>query len=229
MTVADTTRVARPLFVSPHLDDAVFGCGALIASCPAAVVVTIFAGRPAPKCPLTRWDAECGFRAGDDVVGIRRAEDRQALARLAARPVWLDYPDDQYGDSPDTQSLTRALDELLAVHAFGSVFVPLGLFHADHRRASDAALALAQRDGGHWYAYEEAIYRRIPGTVTARNDALRSRGHELARQVFPIDDGATTRKQEAVACYRSQLVALATRPALDDTHAPEAYWRIARA
>ena len=229
MTLADMTRAARPLFVSPHLDDAVFGCGALIASCSEAVVVTVFAGRPPPRSPLTRWDTECGFSAGDDVVGVRRAEDRQALAHLAARPVWLDYPDDQYGDSPDTESLTRALAELLAAHASESVFVPLGLFHADHQRASDAALALAQRDGVRWYAYEEAIYRRIPGAVTARIDALRGRGHALARQTFLADDDARKRKQEAVACYRSQLTALATRPALDDTQASEAYWRVARA
>ena len=228
MIRAEMTRAARQLFASPHLDDAVLGCGALIASCGEAVVATVFAARPAAGHPLTRWDAECGFRAGDDVVGIRRAEDREALAHLQAHPVWLDYRDDQYGDSPDVCTLTRALEALLAGQAFASVFIPLGLFHVDHRRASDAAFALAGRDGADWYAYEDAIYRRIPGAVGARIHALRDRGHVLTRHVFPIDDVAGAHKADAVACYRSQLTALARRTASDDMRAPEAYWRIAR-
>ena len=228
MTHVELTRPASSLFLSPHLDDAVFGCGALIASCGEAVVATVFAGRPWPERPLTRWDAECGFRPGDDVIGVRRAEDREALAHLQAHPIWLDYRDDQYGDHPDTDALGRALAALLEAHAFESVFVPLGLFHADHERVSDAAFALAIPDGS-WYAYEDAIYRRIPGAVAARIDTLRSRGHALARHDFATNDAARMRKQEAVACYRSQLTALARRPASGDTQTPEAYWRIARA
>jgi hypothetical protein len=37
----------RLLVVSPHLDDAVFGCGELIASRPGATVARLFAGPPA--------------------------------------------------------------------------------------------------------------------------------------------------------------------------------------
>jgi LmbE family N-acetylglucosaminyl deacetylase len=229
MTRADMTRPAKFLFVSPHLDDAVFGCGALIASCSGAVVTTVFAGRPAAESPLTCWDAECGFRAGDDVIGVRRAEDREALAHLDAHPIWLDYRDDQYGDSPDADELEGALAALIDTHAFEAVFIPLGLFHADHERVSDAVIALAQPAGARWYAYEDAIYRRIPGAVRRRIETLRSRGHALTRQEFPTDDAARSRKDEAVACYRSQLTALAKRPALADTQAPETYWRIERA
>jgi LmbE family N-acetylglucosaminyl deacetylase len=230
MTRADITRAARTLFVSPHLDDAVFGCGALIASCSEAVVVTLFAGRPVPDSPLTPWDAECGFRAGDDVVGIRRDEDRQACGLLHARPIWLDYGDDQYGHSPEVGALTASLDALVATQKPESVYIPLGLFHADHRRACDAALALIGSGPGHvWYAYEDAIYRRIPGEVESRIATLRRRGHALVRWDFPTDAAAHARKAEAVARYRSQLTALSTRPALSDTQAPETYWRIAHA
>ncbi|HKU87955.1 MAG TPA: PIG-L family deacetylase [Casimicrobiaceae bacterium] len=230
MTSADMTRAARPLFVSPHLDDAVFGCGALIATCSGALVATVFAGRPASDLPLTSWDGECGFRAGDDVVGIRRDEDRQACGLLGARPIWLDYLDDQYGDRPEVGALTASLDALVAMHEPECVFVPLGLFHADHRRASDAALALVE-SGRHdgWYAYEDAIYRCIPGEVASRTDTLRGRGYALVRQHFQADGAAQARKAQAVACYRSQLAALAARPASGDTRAPEAYWGITRA
>jgi len=230
MIRADITRAARTLFVSPHLDDAVFGCGARIASCSEAVVVTIFAGRPVPDSALTPWDAECGFRAGDDVVGIRRDEDRQACGLLHARPIWLDYRDDQYGDNSDVRTLTASLDALVATQRPDSVYIPLGLFHADHRRASDAALALIgsnRRDG--WYAYEDAIYRRIPGEVESRIATLRRRGYGLVRRDFPADAATQARKVQAVARYRSQLTALSRRPALSDTQAPETYWRIAHA
>jgi len=230
MTCADITRAARTLFVSPHLDDAVFGCGARIASCSEAVVVTIFAGRPVPDSALTPWDAECGFRAGDDVVGIRRDEDRQACKVLHARPIWLDYRDDQYGHSPELGALTASLDALVATQNPESVYIPLGLFHSDHRRASDAGLALigsGPRDG--WYAYEDAIYRRIPGEVESRIATLRRRGYALVRLDFPTDAAAQARKAQAVARYRSQLTALSKRPALSDTQAPETYWRIAHA
>ena len=47
------------------------------------------AGTPAP-----------GFEAGDDVVAARRREDEAALAALAARPTWLDFPTRSTARSP---------------------------------------------------------------------------------------------------------------------------------
>ena len=44
------------LVVSPHLDDAVFGCGRLLSQCDDATVVTIFAGIPAAGQDPTAWD-----------------------------------------------------------------------------------------------------------------------------------------------------------------------------
>ena len=98
----DDACANRQLFISPHLDDAVFACGALIASSKAPVVTTVFAGRPPPGTALTSWDAECRFAAGDDVIGLRRNEDRDALDVLVARPVWLDFRDDQYREPRTT-------------------------------------------------------------------------------------------------------------------------------
>jgi hypothetical protein len=58
--------------------------------------------------------------------------------------------------------------------------------------------------------------------------ALRERGFTLERCTPALDGGAITRKRDAVACYRSQLHALATRNAHDDVLAPEAHWTISR-
>ena len=51
------------MVLSPHCDDAVFGCGELLADRPGSTVITVFAGRPGSGVPLTRWDAAAGFGA----------------------------------------------------------------------------------------------------------------------------------------------------------------------
>ncbi len=68
------------LIVSPHLDDAVMSCGELIASS-RSMVVTVFAGEP-PEAAHTEWDARCGLQNSSAAIRTRRAEDREAVARL---------------------------------------------------------------------------------------------------------------------------------------------------
>jgi LmbE family N-acetylglucosaminyl deacetylase len=216
------------LFVSPHLDDAVFSCGESIASSPGSVVVTVFAGRPAAGSSLSGWDADCGFSAGEDVIGVRRGEDGSALELLGARPIWLDFRDDQYGEPRATQAIGDALAEWIAREATATVYIPLGLFHSDHTRTSDAALPLIRRFAAlAWYAYEDVIYRCIEGAVPPRVRLLQDSGFILERQA-PVSDAPThARKREATACYRSQLRGLHTRRHHDDILAPESIWSIA--
>jgi LmbE family N-acetylglucosaminyl deacetylase len=217
--------VSHDLFVSPHLDDAVFACGDRIFASDAAVVVTIFAGF-APAGGPTAWDRECGFAARDDVVAIRRSEGRAALARRGATAVWGDFRDDQYGEPRTGTDVAAALADVIERHAPDAIHVPLGLFHADHRRASDAALTLV--DGSRrWIVYADAIYRHIRGAIDERVAQLERAGHALVPLDVPARD-ASPRKREAIACYRSQLRALAHRPALDDVYAPERYWSLVR-
>lgn len=217
------------LFVSPHLDDAVFGCGQWIASSPGALVVTLFAGFTAKGASQTRWDRECGFAPNDDVVARRRDEDRAALALLDARPLWLDFRDDQYGESAPDDVIAETLARVIERELPDAVHSPLGLFHSDHLRASDASLALVDRFAAlDWRVYEDAIYRRIPGAVDARLDALRGRGYAFERDSPTFDANAGEHKREAVACYGSQLRALAMRAANGDVFAAEAHWVVSR-
>lgn len=219
----------RRLFVSPHLDDAVFACGEWIASSIRPAVVTVFAGSPPADAPLTRWDRECGFEDGDDVMDLRRGEDRAALDRLSATPIWLDFRDDQYGEARTAQAIADALAQAVERAQASAIHVPLGLFHSDHRRASDAAFALVDRFASlAWHVYEDAVYRRIAGAVDERMQLLRERGFVLERCAPALEHAAGARKREAVACYRSQLLALGTRSAHDDMHAPEGHWRVSR-
>jgi LmbE family N-acetylglucosaminyl deacetylase len=221
------SRPDAALFVSPHLDDAVFACGEVITSSPRATVATLFAGRPPGGMPLTPWDLDAGFRAGDDVIGARREEDREAMAALGAHAVWLDFCDDQYGRRAADAELIEALARVVDRGAFGAVWLPLGLFHGDHARASDATLALMARCADPTFrAYEDAMYRRIPHLVERRLEALRVRGYTLVRDRVAVDRAAHARKRDAVACYRSQIRALATRDGHADALAGEAYWRV---
>ncbi len=214
------------LVVSPHCDDGVLGCGALLEAHPGAVVVTVFAGGPPTHDRVTPWDAEAGFRPGDDVMAIRRAEDRMALALLDAFPLWLDFRDDQYGPSPAARAVAAALDAVVARTRPRTVAVPLGLFHADHHRTHAACLTvLGRRPDLAWLAYEDVNYRRIDGLLDRRLAALQARGVAAvpAGRALPGDP-----KAAAVRCYRSQLRAFTTpgRPGIADAFAAEGYWRL---
>jgi LmbE family N-acetylglucosaminyl deacetylase len=224
---------APVLVFSPHLDDGVFACGQVLAAHPGAVVATVFAGGPADRQILRPWDRDAGFAPGDDVVAARRVEDRAALAALNATPHWLDFPDQQYvgpGGRQDRAAVEAAVEQLLHQHQPALALLPLGLFHSDHVLASDAVLAVAAGlPGVRWAAYEDALYRRIPGLVQDRLVALRLAGWRAT----PVDlpSAGLERKRPAVACYASQLRALATlqRPGHADAFAPERFWSIERA
>lgn len=218
-----------PLVLSPHLDDAGFGCAALIHAHPPAVVVTAFAGRPPAGRPLTEWDAQCGFRDGDDVIAARRAEDRAALSHIGARPVWLDFLDAQYGARPRDTRLADRLREVLRRWPATTVAFPLGLFHEDHLQLHRVARSLAAdpAPGRRWICYADALYRSSQSRVTERLDELAEAGFAVRDLVdapaLPVDT-----KRAVVGRYHSQLTGLAAvGHDLGDLTRPERYWEFA--
>jgi LmbE family N-acetylglucosaminyl deacetylase len=212
------------LVVSPHCDDAVFACGVLLASSPGSLVVTLFAGSPPSYEPFTEWDRASGFVPGQDVMRLRREEDRLALRAVRAAPLWLDFLDAQYGRSPAVEEVALALHRVLDERRPHTIAFPLGLYHSDHLLAHAASLALVPRfDAVRWLLYEDVFYRRIPGAVQAREAALARLGYELRPAAMPLSAEAARMKEEAVRCYPSQIDALATpgRPGRQDVRAPE--------
>ena len=219
------------LVVSPHCDDGVLGCGDLIGRNHGAWVVTVFAASPRVRGPLSDWDRRAGFAPGEDVMAARRAEDARALAELGATPCWLPYRDAQYGPSPDAAAIARDLATLVAATDPALVAVPLGLFHSDHALVHEAALRVLRADRGRgrraWLAWADALYRPLPGLVDARLAALADGG--VAALPWPGEAAAaSSAKRRAVACYVSQLRALASpgRPGVEDAFAPELCWRL---
>lgn len=220
---------AQPVVViSPHLDDAVFGCGQLLCMHPGSVVITALAGPPASYETVTGWDAAAGFGPGDDVIAARRAEDRAALAILHARPVWLDFLDDQYGNSPSVALLADGLERAIIATGLTTIYVPLGLFHNDHKLTHAAMLRVRDRHPAFvWFGYEEPNYRLVPHLRSERLQALRAAGI-IATPADVSSDGGRDAKRAAVAAYRSQLRALAApgMPGVEDVFASERYWRL---
>lgn len=217
----------RILLISPHCDDGVFSCAHPLMAHPQSVVATVFAGRPPAGQPLTEWDRAAGFQPGDDVIGLRRAEDLDALVVLGAYPLWLDFCDSQYQRSPSEEDVALALREVLRLMQPRAVFLPLGLLHGDHLLTHGAGLQ-ARRDAAAplWLLYEEAIYRRLPGLVEERLRRLRESAIRLSPVSFP--EGDPRRKRDAVECYRSQLRALGRPggPGHADALESERYWLV---
>jgi LmbE family N-acetylglucosaminyl deacetylase len=235
----------RILVVSPHLDDAVLSCGALLASCAGAVVVTVFAGAAPDDQPLTEWDRKAGFASSREAVAARREEDARALALLDAKPVWLDFLDAQYGWSPKVAEVTAALAAELDRHRPDCVVAPLGLFHGDHVLVHRAVLALRERVAAAgeqasrhigtaaearappvWLAYEDVPYRQGFSRMQRRLCELLATGVAATPYAPVATAESDARKQASLACYPSQLRALGAdgRPGCGDAQCAERYW-----
>lgn len=222
------TDLGKLMILSPHLDDAVFACGELLARKTETLLLTLFAGMPPAALPLTDWDAASGFGSTAEAVMQRREEDRRALALLQATPVWLDFLDSQYGEPPPVLRLAGAIATVLEREQPTSVMLPAGLYHADHILAHEAAL-MVRRDHPecNWLLYEDTVYRRIPSQLQQRLSELEQEG--IAATPLAFDTHAQAeRKRHAVQCYASQLRALTTpgRPGHGDIYAPEGYWQL---
>lgn len=235
------------LVISPHLDDAVFSCGEWLAAHPASTVVTVFAGMPDPSNQVRDWDRRSGFDDAAHAIRARCLEDDRALALLGARAERLDFVDAQYAAedvgqyrghhesqresqcerAPPHEALTRALAELLRVYRPSGVLLPLGLFHSDHVLVHESVLA-ACRTHVHLrlVAYEDCLYRCMPGLVQDRLAWLRAKGVR-ATPAFDVDAGRSSAELKALAvqAYASQLRAFGPG-GCDDAARPERFWEL---
>ncbi|MEI7860780.1 MAG: PIG-L family deacetylase [Acidimicrobiales bacterium] len=227
----------RVVVVSPHFDDAALSAAYLLLSHPGSTVVTVMAGRPdAYPDPMSEWDAAGGFTAGDDVVAIRRDEDRAAMAVLGATPVWLEFADHQYlapGVRPDTGNVTEALIEAIRGAGATAVFLPMGLANPDHGLTHEAGLlarlSLSSEGGGPtWFCYQDGGYTHLPGLLAWRVSQLFRRGLWPTPAIVPMVTDVVA-KRLAIECYVSQVAQLRQEHLLDErleANTPEQYWRL---
>ncbi len=217
------------IYLSPHLDDAVYSCGGLIDAQIEAgdtvLIWTICAGEPPASqfSPFARalhayWGVD-----GKTVVRLRKEEDRSACVFLGADWQHGDLPDciyrgdaageylylseeDLFGtpslaEAPLIENLARLFEASLPPAA--RIVVPLTLGnHVDHQVVRQAAEAA---DLPLWY-YADYPYARQSSALALM--AKLPQGARLHR--FPLEARHVTRHIEAMARYASQLTSFWT-------------------
>jgi hypothetical protein len=160
-TVLRFDAAAPALLLSPHWDDAVFDCWALLSDPGELRIVNLFAGIPQAG-RLTRWDRVTG--ASDSAVRAREriAEDMQALTLAGRTAVNLPLLDAEYrepGPPPPLAAIDRALASV--ANATSRVYAPAALGqNEDHKLTRWYARALAHR------GIPVSLYADLPYCVT---------------------------------------------------------------
>ncbi len=159
------------LALSPHLDDAVFSCGGLLALlADSGWQVCMATAFTATVLPVEGFALACqldkGLPADLDYMALRRAEDRDAAAILGISVRHLDLPEAPHRGYESAAALfgaVRVEDEVwrplnaLLVKLVDElrpalVLAPQGLGgHVDHRQMIRAVLATLPGEGVFWY------------------------------------------------------------------------------
>lgn len=217
---------SRPVFLSPHYDDAALSCGGTLAAMADAgerpLVLTVFGGEPTG--PLNSFATEMhrqwGLEPGQ-VIAHRRREEACAASALDAESHWLDLPDAIYRDDRYLnddhlfgavhprearfyQEIRDAIFAFLDAHRIAPAvfYCPLGIGgHVDHQLVLATARTLTYR-GYRVVAWEDFPYAGDPGVDIEPVSRRRSTG---VPEVRPLSESHLQRKIGAISCYASQL------------------------
>jgi LmbE family N-acetylglucosaminyl deacetylase len=223
--------VPAALFVSPHLDDVAFSCGAALAALAArgwqAHLVTLFTRSvPAPRGFALECQTSKGVAPDVDYMALRRAEDAAAARALgAASARWLAHaeaPHRGYDAAPALFAGVRDADRdawrpLLADLAAAAdaldpavVFAPQAVGgHVDHRHTVTAVARLAADRAAGGRPLPVAWYRDTPYVIRHPGAGppapLDDPDAPLAEVVLPAAGAALAAKLDACAAYATQL------------------------
>ena len=209
------------LALSPHLDDAAFSCGGLLASLAQdgwrVVMATLFTGSVAdPKGFALACQLDKGLPAEADYMTLRRDEDVRAAAELGiAPPIHLPFreaPHRGYGSAPELFADTRADDgitaelgpaiaALIANERPDLILAPQAIGgHVDHVQAVRALRSLDGLPPILWW-------RDFPYTVreAVPREPLADLFAGLADRTMTLDVAAQARKRASCAAYASQI------------------------
>lgn len=180
------------LAVSPHLDDAAFSAGALLAGLAAGGadvrVLTVFTGSvPDPRGFALACQTDKGIAPGVDYMALRRGEDETAMAALGVRFTHLGLPEAPHrgyssaaalfgpvaaGDEDIPDAVLAVLQAELARPGTPGPALVLGPAalgdHVDHRHVRDAVAVLADRRGLPAVRWDDLPYAlRLPAGASA--------------------------------------------------------------
>jgi LmbE family N-acetylglucosaminyl deacetylase len=215
--------------LSPHLDDAVFSVGGLMAALAdeghALHVVTCFTRSvPNPTGFALACQLDKGLSAEVDYMQLRREEDVHACARLNAEPRWLDLPEAPhrgyhsaaalFGDFAKEDTVQAELQERLAQAVAkikpDLILSPEGIGdHVDHRQVRQAVAYVQERSSDPLFLrwYDEPYLSRhpaaYPGSVQTEQrpcgEVLHRQATRLERLPVPLDIEAYANRKLA-AC-----------------------------
>jgi LmbE family N-acetylglucosaminyl deacetylase len=227
----DITISSRHIFLSPHLDDAVYSCGGTLAVQVSnglhPLVITVFSGVPPSSLHLNPFAFEIQKTMGGanldaaTMVENRRKEDANALDFIHADYLWLDYLDAIYrGDPPyyphgenliggavhpaDIEIDKQLAQDLLALHERlpDTVwYAPLGVGRHVDHQIVCSAADRLIQRGANVKLYEDFPY-------VSQKDALEQRLNELGSAFEPAYvemSEMLSIRQEASALYTSQI------------------------
>lgn len=224
------------LVVSPHLDDVVLSCFALVARPEQMTVLHACTSAPDPAVS-TEWDALCGFADSDEADAKRKDEERAAFAGTPHQFREVGLLDGQYLDGYRPEAQLQAISDAVTawiddVGTPCTVAMPIGagrsdaalaprarLFakatrwsiffaHADHLATRDATLAAAaNRDGVEVLFYEDYPYLVSQRGTSAAREMTTRLGIGAALEAVDV---AVDRVEKArrLQAYVSQLPAL---------------------
>ncbi|CAL9332930.1 hypothetical protein SUDANB6_00109 [Streptomyces sp. enrichment culture] len=205
--------------VSPHLDDAVFSAGGVLALLVRTGwrvrVVTCFTASVGDPCPFAlSTQLDKGLPAEVDYMALRRSEDRAAQRRLGAlAPVHLPLPEAPhrgYGSPPELFTPPRPDDvvetelrRLLRPHLAPAdlVLAPQAIGgHVDHLLTARAAAATSPSSRIAWWRDLPYAARTPPSGTGSRCGVFEG------REEVTVDIGAVLADKIAAArCYTTQL------------------------
>ena len=209
------------IFLSPHFDDVALSCGGLVHHLTqqghTVEIWTIMGGFP-PNQAFSEFaeqmHQEWGM-SGEEVVRIRREEDRAACAVMGAHPRHLDWPDaiyrkdpstgrplvnndeELFGKSPEPELVQQIKDMILKASPIDAKLVlPISLGnHIDHR-----ALTAAGELSG-----KVALYYADYPYVLRDTDNPEHNRQGWTKRPHALDKSNLEAWQGAVLCYASQL------------------------
>ncbi len=239
--------------MSPHLDDAILSCEALVSRAEPIDVLTVFAGAPVPP-QRGWWDLDTGFPDSETSMAARRAEDAAAFAGTPHRLTYLELLELQHQPErtpEDRDAIGKAITGWLERNPGGAVALPAGAGcsqawtarwlrrlrreqcsppqHIDHLNVRNAALRALHGTDESVLLYEEIPYLFGCPADREAERAAAAGGWRAEPFSVEIDPG---RKAERIAAYASQIPHISPAAGrLDDASvlpARERYWFLRR-
>ena len=188
-------------FVSPHLDDAVFSVGGVMAALAeeghVLHVITCFTQSVlAPTGFALACQLDKGLSAEVDYMELRRAEDAQACQLLGAQPYWLDFSEaphrgyesasalfaDILVEDTIQTALREQLQQTIASVSPDLILSPIGIGnHVDHQQVKQVVKILEQHFPAipFLYWYDEPYLSRHPSAYPDQVEIKHSAGWEI--------------------------------------------------